>query len=126
MTAPRYLTAKDIAAELQCSLRHAYALMPQMRCLRAGKLLRVSRTEFDRWCREHEEGGPAAVARPSSTRPARAPVVAPLVAVSSTRGPLKHTQPGTKPRPKPDAQALEAGDLPPLKHTQPGTRRRER
>lgn len=46
---PRFLTAADVAAELQVSRRTAHGLMKQMTHVYAGRLLRVSRIAFDDW-----------------------------------------------------------------------------
>ncbi len=50
-----YLTARDIAGELQIPVRTAYEYMGQMLRLRAGRHVRVSRAAFEAWKRRQEE-----------------------------------------------------------------------
>lgn len=48
-TAEVYLTAQDIAGELRIPLRTAYTYVRQMRHLKAGRHVRVSRASFEQW-----------------------------------------------------------------------------
>ncbi len=48
-----YLTAKDIAEELQISLRTAYSYARQMLCIAGGRTGVVERKDFDAWVVAH-------------------------------------------------------------------------
>jgi len=55
MRSEQYLTAKDVAEELQISKRHAYTLIKlEMLWLPIGKSVRVSRRAFEAWKKRSE------------------------------------------------------------------------
>jgi hypothetical protein len=57
MKMPRYLTAADIACELQVSRAHAYRIIRNLVHFRAGRILRVPRAAFEVYLRNKERSG---------------------------------------------------------------------
>jgi hypothetical protein len=79
----KYLTAKEVSAELGISIRAAYEVMEMAGIQPIGRAVRVSRENLDAWLRAERERR-----RPS-----------PLVETPPVRAPLiKLTYPRTKPR----------------------------
>lgn len=93
-----YLTAKDIAEELAVSLTTAYAILQQCTRITVGRVVRVSRANFEAWKRRHEE---APVERPEHvgrrTRRAVPPrAEAPLIRSATYEALVKPYQPRKK------------------------------
>jgi hypothetical protein len=65
MTAPAYMTAQDVAEELQIGLSTAYRTMRRMPRVQIGSILRVSREEFRAWRAARACGLPDAVTSPT-------------------------------------------------------------
>jgi hypothetical protein len=62
----QYLSAKDIALEMNVSPTKAYKILKECPRIVAGRTVRVSRGSFEAWKRRHEHG-------PSWTEPEAAP-----------------------------------------------------
>jgi len=57
MASPRFLTARDIAGELQISLPQAYRIMREMLRCHVGRAVRVPRAAFEVYLRRQETSG---------------------------------------------------------------------
>lgn len=64
MQSSQFLTIADIAAELGVERHFAGQIVRQMPCVMVGRLIRVRRTEFERWLQEHTRQGAEAPKAP--------------------------------------------------------------
>ena len=92
MSAREYLTAEDIARELQCSKSHAHKLMKSMVRLVTGRIERVTRNSFEAWLdartvgqNEQDETAGDARARKGRTARAESRGAFPALTISPTR-----------------------------------------
>src|SRR5258707_10837328 len=112
---PRFLTVRDVMAELQFSRAKAYRVMHQMLHLKDGGSLRVSRAAFEIHVRQRERQqwrGNTSAGESGGGGTTRAPVV---------RG----ADPPDAPTPRPPTLSLLRGSgLPPIRPTQPRTKPR--